>query len=117
LGSVSTTLARTTGTESVELDEETDGLPLSDAPDGAGVADGVGVPVGLARFEEEREFDRDADAVADADAPRVSAAVGVREGVREAVGLDELVKASAGELQPSVLQTTRSDMTLKVVSP
>ncbi len=99
LGRVSTTLASTTGTESVEPEEDTDGLPLSDSPDGAGVDDGVGVPVGLARLEDESEFDRDGDAVLDADTPRVSALVGVPVGVRVGERVDERVdERDAAEL-------------------
>ena len=62
-------LASTMGTDSAEPEDETDGLPLSDSPDCAGVIVGVGVPVGLARLDEESEFDRDTDAVSEADTP------------------------------------------------
>lgn len=62
---------------------EIEGLPLGEAPTGGGVVEGVGVPVGLARLEEENEGERETEAVLEALALALSAAVGVRVGVRE----------------------------------
>jgi hypothetical protein len=96
-------LASATGADKAELEGVADALPLGDAPGGAGVVDGVGVRVGLARFDDDREGGLEEDAVTDADEPAVSELVGVGVGVRdgERVGVSA-VPSDAGATRSAV---------------
>ena len=89
----------------VEGVEDSEGLPLTDTPEGAGVTEGEGVPVGDAGLEGDADGYAEAEGVAEGLTPRVIFAVGEREDVRVPVpvgvseGVEDLEGVGDGVLE------------------